>query len=270
MSEEKEKKTYRGRLAPTPSGYLHSGHANTFRIAWERAQANEGILVFRNDDLDPLRCKPEFTKAAMDDLKGIGLSWSEGPDCGGSSEPYDQSRRGSSYLAVLYQLAQEGHVYPCRKSRKEIRESGKLSKSGEEYLFPEEFKPEKKSFLPSLCLTDVNWRFRVREGQTVSFLDQAKGMQEFKCGLDFSDFLVWRKDEVSSYELASVVDDHAMDITEVVRGEDLLLSSARQCLIFDAMGWRRPKFYHCRLLLDEKGHKLSKSERSLPRIFSPA
>ena len=82
MSEEKEKKTYRGRLAPTPSGYLHEGHARTFKVAWERAMARSGTLIFRNDDLDSMRCRQEFVDAAMYDLRGLGLNWSEGPDCG--------------------------------------------------------------------------------------------------------------------------------------------------------------------------------------------
>ena len=90
MSEEKEKKRYRGRLAPTPSGYLHEGHARTFRVAWERSVYHSGVLVYRNDDLDPLRCREEFSQSAMDDLRGCGLTWTEGPDCGGSYGPYDR------------------------------------------------------------------------------------------------------------------------------------------------------------------------------------
>ena len=92
MSEEKEKKRYRGRLAPTPSGYLHEGHAMTFRVAWERAVSHCGVLVYRNDDLDPLRSREEFAQSAMDDLKSCGLTWSEGPDCGGSSGPMTKAR----------------------------------------------------------------------------------------------------------------------------------------------------------------------------------
>jgi glutamyl-tRNA synthetase len=268
MSEEKAKKSYRGRLAPTPSGYLHAGHASTFRIAWERANACTGSLVFRNDDLDPLRCKEEFAQACLDDLKGIGLSWTEGPDCGGSFGPYDQSKRTSLYLSALVKLIELGLAYPCVKSRKEIRDFGLLAKSGEEHLFPEEFRPSDTISVPEVFPGTVNWRFRVKWNKKVSFLDQRMGLREFHTGRDFSDFLVWRKDGVASYELASVVDDHAMGITEIVRGEDLLLSSARQCLLFDAMGWDRPDFYHCKLWLDEKGRKLSKSERNLPRLFS--
>ena len=268
MSEEKEKKRYRGRLAPTPSGYLHEGHAMTFRVAWERAVSHCGVLVYRNDDLDPLRCREEFAQSAMDDLKSCGLTWSEGPDCGGSYGPYDQSKRGAFYLSILRQLAEMNLVYPCLKSRKEIREAGLSSTGGEEFLFPEEFRPTGKLRIEPDFPGGVNWRFRVEWNKEISFFDRAKGMQRFITGKDFSDFLVWRKEGVASYELATVADDHAMDITEVVRGEDLLLSSARQCLLFDGLGWSRPDFYHCELLLDEEGRKLSKSERTLPRLFS--
>ena len=122
-------------------------------------------------------------------------------------------------------------VYPCLKSRKEIRAKGLRSKTGDEFLFPEEFRPANKHPIPSDFPGEVNWRFRVEWNKTISFFDQVKGMQQFVTGQDFSDFLVWRKEGVASYELATVVDDYAMDITEIVRGEDLLLSSARQCLL---------------------------------------
>jgi glutamyl-tRNA synthetase len=167
-------------------------------------------------------------------------------------------------------LVEGGFAYPCLKSRKEIREFGLFSQRGDERIFPEAFRPAEKLSVPADLPGSVNWRFRVEWNTTVSFVDQAKGLQEFQVGRDFSDFLVWRKDGVASYELATVVDDHAMDITEVVRGEDLLVSSARQCMLFDALGLSRPSFYHCELMLDAEGRKLSKSERNLPRLFSSA
>jgi glutamyl-tRNA synthetase len=204
----------------------------------------------------------------MDDLRGCGLTWTEGPDCGGSYGPYDQSKRGPSYISILRDLVEMELVYPCLKSRKEIRAKGLRSKTGDEFLFPEEFRPANKHPIPSDFPGEANWRFRVGWNKEISFFDQAKGMQQFVTGQDFSDFLVWRKEGVASYELATVADDHAMDITEIVRGEDLLLSSARQCLLFDELGWSRPDFYHCELLLDEEGRKLSKSERNLPRLFT--
>lgn len=267
MSEYKAKKGYRGRIAPTPSGYLHEGHAQTFQIAWKRCRDRAGVLAFRNDDLDTFRCKNEFTTAAMEDLRNLKIDWDEGPDCGGIYGPYDQSRRSKHYEKVLGELAQQGLVYPCLKSRKEIQSYGIKDRKNEEYLFPQELRPAEQIFEIGGGSLYENWRFRTNWGTQIKFNDGRKGEQTFEIGKDFSDFLVWRKDGFASYELATVVDDHLMEISEIVRGEDLLVSSARQCVLFDALNWPRPHFYHCELLLDQKGRKLSKSERNLPRLF---
>ena len=268
MSEEKEKQSYRGRLAPTPSGFLHAGHVRTFRTAWERARANDGQLVFRMDDLDPARCTEEYAQACIEDIQGMGLDWDEGPYKGGSFGPYNQSGRSKLYLNALQTLHELGCIYPCLKTRREISAAGVLDTSGKEYLYPEYFRPDNTEKLPEDFPAEYNWRFRTKWGDQVGFTDIKKAEQSFLVGEDLSDFLVWRKDGVAAYELATVVDDHLMQITEVVRGEDLLVSSARQCLILDTLGWVRPTFYHCELLLDADGNKLSKSTRSLPRLFS--
>ena len=267
MSEDKQQKTYRGRIAPTPSGYLHEGHASTFKVAWSRARERNGDIVYRNDDLDKLRCQSEFSQAAMQDLKSLKINWDEGPDCGGEYGPYNQSERADKYTAVLLQLAKEGFVYPCEKSRKEIQSFGMKAKVGKEYLFPQELRPSEKKFTIDQVSLNTNWRFRTQWSEKVSFLDGRKGEQNFEVGKDFSDFLVWRKDGFASYELATVVDDYLMEISEIVRGVDLLVSSARQCLLFDSLKWSRPDFYHCELVLDQKGRKLSKSQRNLPRLI---
>ncbi|MDG0963782.1 MAG: glutamate--tRNA ligase family protein [Opitutales bacterium] len=267
MSEDKQQKTYRGRIAPTPSGYLHEGHASTFKVAWNRARESNGDVVYRNDDLDKLRCKSEFLQAAMQDLKSLTINWDEGPDCGGKYGPYNQSERADKYTAFLLKLANEGFVYPCEKSRKEIQSFGNKSRVGNEYLFPQELRPVQKQYKKAEVNLNTNWRFRTQCNEKVSFVDGRKGKQSFEIGKDFADFLVWRKDGVASYELATVVDDHLMEITEIVRGEDLLISSARQCKLFDSLNWVRPDFYHCELLVDISGKKLSKSERNLPRLI---
>jgi glutamyl-tRNA synthetase len=268
MSEENPKQSYRGRLAPTPSGYLHQGHVCTFRIAWDRARSAGGALVFRMDDLDSARCTEEYAQACIEDIQGMGLDWDEGPGKGGSFGPYNQSRRSKLYLNALRTLHDMGCIYPCLKTRREISAAGILDSSGKEYLYPEYFRHDYTEKLPEGFPAECNWRFRTKWGDQVRFMDIKKAEQSFLVGADLSDFLVWRKDGVAAYELATVVDDHLMQITEVVRGEDLLVSSARQCLLFDALGWSRPDFYHCELLLGEDGKKLSKSARSLPRLFS--
>ena len=259
---------YRGRLAPTPSGYLHEGHIQTFRTARKRAANKKGVLVFRMDDLDPNRCISEYKTACVEDMKKMGLGWQEGPDVGGNYGPYEQSKRSDFYSGVLKKLFELECIYPCTKTRKEIRSAGLLDSLGLEFLYPEKFRPQRTDDLRQDFRFDVNWRFRTHWGDRVRFTDIKKAEQSFLVGSDLSDFLVWRKEGVASYELATVVNDYLMRITEIVRGEDLLLSSARQCLLFDAFGWDRPAFYHCDLLLGEDGKKLSKSSRSLPRIFS--
>ena len=267
MSEDKEQKSYRGRIAPTPSGYLHEGHASTFKTAWRRARERDGCVIYRNDDLDKLRCSEEFSRAAMDDLQGLKINWDEGPDCGGKYGPYNQSERVEKYVSTLLKLANNGLVYPCAKSRKEIQAFEIKAKVGNEYLFPQELRPIQKHYEKAEVDLNTNWRFRTQWDEKVSFVDGRKGKQTFEVGKDFADFLVWRKDGFASYELATVVDDHLMEISEIVKGMDLLVSSARQCLLFDSLKWSRPDFYHCELLLNKEGNKMSKSERNLPRLI---
>ena len=268
MCEEKEKISYRGRIAPTPSGYLHRGHVETFKVAYQRAQERNGTVVFRNDDIDQNRSKKKFLQAAIEDLKGLGIEWDEGPDCGGKFGPYNQSERGKLYFDILAMLAQMGFIYPCSKSRKDVEKFELKSREGNEFLFPKKLRPSiSKKSITQIDLT-TNWRFWTEWGSQVSFLDERVGEMKFEIGRDFSDFLVWRKEGVASYELATVVDDHLMQISEVVRGEDLLISSARQCLLFEALGWYTPSFYHCKLLYGSDGKKLSKSTRTLPRLYT--
>jgi glutamyl-tRNA synthetase len=268
MSEEKAKQAYRGRLAPTPSGFLHQGHVRTFRTAWDRARSLEVPSFFEWMTSIPPAAPRNMPEACIEDMQGMGLDWDEGPDKGGPFGPYKQSRRTELYLNALRTLHELGCIYPCLKTRREISAAGILDSSGKEYLYPEYFRPDYTEKLPDDFPGEYNWRFRTNWGDQVGFTDIKKAEQSFLVGKDLSDFLVWRKDGVAAYELATVVDDHLMQITEVVRGEDLLVSSARQCLLFDALGWVRPTFYHCELLLDADGNKLSKSARTLPRLFS--
>ena len=257
-----DKRKYRGRIAPTPSGFLHAGHAKTFRTAWQRAREAGGTLIYRNDDLDPQRSKTVYVEAAMEDLKALGIDWDEGPDLGGPCTPYNQSSRGRYYLKAWCKLLTAGCIYPCNKSRKEIADVGVLSNDQEEYIYPSEFRPHLNT-AEFKNPGSMNWRFRVPEDCKVILDDICCGRQEFQGGADFGDFLVWRKDGTASYELATVVDEISMAITEVVRGADLLKSTARQCLVFEALGRPIPRFYHCSLLLGPDGKKLSKSQRLL-------
>ncbi|MBT7651029.1 MAG: hypothetical protein HN553_08645, partial [Opitutae bacterium] len=180
MSEDKEQKPYRGRIAPTPTGYLHEGHARTFQIAWERARDRKGKIIFRNDDLDQSRSRKEFTSAAIEDLRAMGINWVEGPDCGGKFGPYNQSERAEKYVSILLKLANNGLVYPCTKSRKEIQSFGMKAKDWNEYLFPQELGPRGKKFTNDQVSLLANWRFRTQWSEKVSFLDGRKGEQTFE------------------------------------------------------------------------------------------
>jgi len=328
-------RAYRGRLAPSPTGFLHLGHARTFWIAWQRARAAGGKLVFRNEDLDYQRCKPEFVSAMYEDLRWLGLDWDEGPDLarqsdkssqpgdsgisphpgksgqstgsniGGPFAPYSQSQRRTFYLEAWRKLRDGGFIYPCTCSRKDLERA--LSAPHEEPLHgADPHKPmhgEASMGLQSTCgtaalggdvlnqtlvpVTDdelpypgtcreklstakdydspagVSWRFKVPDGELISFEDGYYGHQQFTAERDFADFLLWRRDDIPAYQLAVVVDDEAMQITEVVRGADLLKSTARQLLLIRALGYSIPAYFHCPLLRDNKNVRLAKRHDAL-------
>lgn len=255
---------YRGRIAPTPSGYLHLGHARTFWMAAERARRAGGVLIYRNEDLDAARCRAEFEAAALEDLRWLGLRWGEGPDVGGAFGPYNQRARISWYVRIWKQLLSTDLIYPSQHSRKDVEEASvSAAADGEEPLFPTSLRPRATAGVLQTEPGIVNWRFRVPDGLEIRFEDGRLGDVVRTAGKDFGDFLVWRKDGFPSYELAVVADDHAMQISEVVRGEDLLTSAARQILLYQALGWTPPEWFHCPLIFDEHGRKLSKSTGSV-------
>ena len=195
----------------------------------------------------------------MQDLLDFGLSWDEGPDAGGPHGPYVQSERMNHYLDAWGKLHASGRIYPCQKTRKDVR--GALSAPHAEDsdpVFPSALRPPEGAGKDASVPDSMNWRFRVPDGRALSFEDGRCGTQRFVAGKDFGDFLVWRKDGFPSYELAVAVDDAAMEITEVVRGEDLLKSTARQILIYEALGVQVPDFYHCELVVDAEGKRLAK------------
>src|SRR5215831_18546748 len=249
---------YRGRLAPSPTGYLHLGHARTFWVAHQRARASAGRLVFRNEDLDHQRSKPEFVHAMFADLRWLGLTWDEGPDLGGSFAPYAQSQRRSFYLDAWRFLRDGGFIYPCTCSRKDLARAleapheDEAEDAQDELRYPGTCRPMIGTARDWNSPAGVSWRFWTPDGDAVSFADGCFGQQTFISGQDFSDFLVWRRDDIPSYQLAVTVDDAAMQISEVVRGADLLKSTARQLLLFRALEYESPRYFHCPLLRDEK------------------
>ncbi len=254
--------TYRGRLAPSPTGFLHLGHARTFWIAQQRAVAAQGTLILRDEDLDPERSQPRFREAMIEDLRWLGLVWQEGPDVGGPFAPYTQSQRRGLYRDAWSRLLARGWLYPCRCSRKDLAQAMQAPHD-DEGIYPGTCRPATAMAGGEDNPTGANWRFRVPEGELIEFEDGRLGPQRFLAGTDFGDFLVWRRDNLAAYQLAVVVDDAAMCITEVVRGADLLKSTARQILLARALGLPSPAWYHCELLLDEQGQRLAKRHDAL-------
>jgi glutamyl-tRNA synthetase len=255
---------YRGRLAPSPTGLLHIGHACTFWTAYQRSLAHGGTLVFRNEDLDPQRSKVKFAEAMVEDLRWLGIHWQEGPDVGGPFAPYEQSRRREFYLAAWRKLRDGGFNYPCTCSRRDLAHSAAAPNEGDdEPLYPGRCRAKIGEALRYESPAGVNWRFRVPDGEEIRFDDLHLGPQRFVAGEDFGDFVVWRRDDVPAYQLAVVADDAAMQITEVARGADLLKSTARQLLLVRALGLPVPAYYHCDLVRNKAGLRLAKRHDAL-------
>ena len=272
-----DRRRYRGRLAPSPTGLLHLGHARTFWIAAQRAAEHGGQLILRNEDLDPQRCRAQFVSAMLQDLRWLGIEWVEGPDCGGPSGPYAQSERRGFYLEAWRKLRERGLIYPCTCSRKDVAQAASApNDSDDEPLYSGQCRPQELPLLAQeardkwgtrvsdfSATKGVNWRFWVPDGEEICFTDLHLGPQRMVAGKDFGDFIVWRRDDVPAYQLAVVVDDAAMRITEVVRGADLLKSTSRQVLLFRALGLAAPDYYHCDLVRDEAGVRLAKRHDAL-------
>lgn len=201
----------------------------------------------------------------FEDLRWLGIQWSEGPDGGGPSAPYSQSERRKYDLEIWKMLRDAGLIYPCTCSRK-------IWPLPSMRPMPNDLDDE--PIYPGKCRTrtdakqyetpaGVNWRFRVSDDEKITFLDQHLGSQSYVAGRDFGDFIIWRRDNVPAYQLAVVADDHAMQISEVAHGADLLKSTARQLLLYRAQGWNSPDFYHCDLPRDESGARLAKRHDAL-------
>ena len=252
---------YRGRLAPSPTGHLHLGHLRTFWIAAQRAKRKQGDLLLRCDDLDQARCRESYINGFLDDLSWLQIEW--------RPPMIRQSERIPLYWAALERLHMGGYIFPCQRSRRDVLAALGAPHEGpgvddDEPVYPASFRPAAGAKSPALTdHSGQNWRFRVPDGEQLTFHDGGQGIQSAIAGRDFGDFLVWRKDGMPSYQLASVVDDALLTITEVVRGADLVRSTFRQLLLFRALGWNAPDFYHCPLVRDEHGVRLAKRHDAL-------
>ena len=255
----------RGRYAPSPTGPLHLGNARTALLSWLAARAAGGAYVLRVEDLDGPRVRPGLEARILDELRWLGLDWDEGPDVGGAAGPYRQSERLPRYAEALERLRGAGLLYPCFCSRAEIAAASQAPHG------PADEGPRYSGTCSTLPAGEVvrrsasrrpAWRFRVPPG-TVSFADGVHGPCEVDVGEAVGDFVVARADGIPAYQLAVVVDDAAMAVTEVVRGDDLLPSTGRQLLLYRALGLPPPRFAHVPLVVGEDGARLAKRHGAL-------
>lgn len=258
----------RGRLAPSPTGRMHLGNAWAFLLAWLAARAAGGGVVLRLEDIDPERSRPEYAVEILRDLRWLGLDWDEGPDRPGGCGPYEQSGRLASYATAMGELELAGHIYPCFCTRKELRSlasapHGPHADDGSP-VYPgtcRDFGPEQRDALlrqgrcPAL-------RLRC-DDSAVSFDDLLAGPQSLSLADCGGDFALRRSDGVFAYQLAVVLDDMAMGITQVVRGDDILTSTPRQIFLYRLLGAPVPQYAHLPLVLDHEGERLAKRHNSL-------
>jgi glutamyl-tRNA synthetase len=245
----------RGRFAPSPTGELHLGNLRTALLAWLQVRAAGGVFVLRVEDLDVGRVRPGLMETQLADLRWLGLDWDEGPDVGGPFGPYLQSQRTERYEAALTRLEDQRLLFGCRCSRRDIAAASSAPHG------PAEEGPR----YPGLCRRaspdrtqgSTALRFRVEPG-LVEFEDLLHGRVTAEPQRETGDFVVRRKDGVAAYQLAVVVDDAAMEITHVLRGADLLSSTARQILLYRALRLPEPAWLHVPLMLGPDGHRLAK------------
>jgi len=252
--------SYRGRFAPSPTGDLHLGGACTALCAWLSARSRRGAFVLRVEDLDTPRVIPGSEERILEDLRWIGLDWDEGPDVGGDHGPYRQAERTSLYQHAVDRLTAAGLVYPCDCSRAEIARAASAPHPGEEGpIYPGTCRtlPPDRTFKrpPSLRLRVPDTEVRVD--------DAVQGAIASQVARDTGDFVLRRGDGLFAYQLAVVVDDLAMGITEVVRGADLLSSTPRQILIARLLGAEPPTFAHAPLVVSPDGSRLAKRARGV-------
>ena len=247
-----------GRFAPSPSGRIHLGNILCSLLAWLSARQKGGRVVLRIEDLDTARCPRRYGEQMAADLAWLGLTWDEGPGVGGPDGPYEQSLRTALYEQALEKLTDMGLVYPCFCTRAELhaasaphREDGQVLYAGTcRGLTSEQIAEKRKDRAPALRLRvpDEDW----------GFTDGHMGPYWENLARDCGDFLLRRSDGMFAYQLAVVVDDAAMGVTEVVRGADLLDSTPRQLYLYHLLGLEPPAFFHGPLLLTSDGRRLSK------------
>lgn len=243
----------RGRFAPSPTGALHLGNARTALLAWLDIRSLGGTFVLRMEDLDPQRSSAESARQIIDDLRWLGLDWDAGPDVGGPFPSYTQSERNEIYREAMAKLVASGAAFPCTCSRAEVARAAGAPHAGEE-----------GPRYPGLCRNGplnpgraASLRLRVEAGVS-TFDDLIHGPRSYDISQEVGDFVIRRADGVAAYQLAVAVDDALMQMTRVVRADDLLSSTPRQLLVMRALGFDPPRYGHVPLLVGEDGHRLAK------------
>lgn len=254
----------RGRFAPSPSGRMHLGNLFCALLSYLSVKSRGGEWILRIEDLDTARCRPDYARQVEEDLRWLGLAWDEGGSAGGPDAPYFQSERTALYEAALARLRGMGLVYPCFCTRAQLHAASAPHREDGLTVYP--------GTCRGLTAEDIArreaagrkgaLRLRVPE-ETVTFTDGHLGEVTEYLPTDCGDFLLRRSDGLFAYQLAVVVDDAAMGVTEVVRGADLLSSTPRQLLLYELLGWEAPEFYHFPLLLSPDGRRLSKRDGDL-------
>ena len=249
-----------GRFAPSPSGRIHLGNILCCLLAWLSARQKGGRVILRIEDLDTARCPARYGEQMCRDIHWLGLDWDEGPGVGGPNGPYEQSRRTGLYQAALARLEAQGLVYPCFCTRAELHAASAPHREDGQVVYPgtcRRLSPEEAAERARRTGRPPALRLRVPE-EAIAFPDGHMGTYREYLPRDCGDFLLRRSDGMFAYQLAVVVDDAAMGVTEVVRGADLLASTPRQLLLYRLLGLRPPAFYHFPLLLGSDGQRLSK------------
>ncbi len=252
-----------GRLAPSPTGSLHLGHARTFLVAWLSVRREGGRVILRTEDLDATRARPGAAENAIADLRWLGLDWDEGPDVGGPSFPYVQSQRMTSYRTSLETLIRNERVYPCTCTRADVERAASAPHPEDEgSTYPGTCSGRSAGDAGALGERPFAWRFRVPPGP-VGWRDLSRGEVSIDPARLGGDFVVGRSGVGPSYQLAVVHDDATMGVSEVIRGDDLVASTPRQILLYRALGREPPAFGHLPLAVGGDGRRLAKRDGSL-------
>jgi glutamyl-tRNA synthetase len=246
-----------GRLAPSPTGAQHVGNARTYLLAWLSIRSRGGRVILRIEDIDSPRVKAGAAQQAIDDLRWLGLDWDAGPDLGGPHAPYVQTERRHLYAEALERLKQAERVYPCTCSRTDIAAAASAPHAGEEGPLYPGVCSHRTAADAGRLEGPYSWRFRASDRQR-TLVDAVRGTQIGNVARELGDFVVAKRDGMPAYQLAVVVDDHAMGVTEVLRGDDLLPSAFRQAELYDFFGWPLPTFAHVPLVVGPDGRRLAK------------